>query len=210
MFPPRKPVGQRTFHLIIGRGLGCLAVVILPLIVLADTQRYELKTFSVDRPPHSDWRLMTKGPDSIWFHRAVSIDEFSMISAMKLKMAADQWVLDDQALSSILIQEYRESTAQAGHQVTDEVSDVRTIGGKRFYTNSVTLPAIHAQPVDRSFVAKELIYIYIVPRESASRPDLYFFAFTDVRGKKIPFDQNQKEFLAVLKSFQLVQPSGSS
>ena len=145
---------------------------------------------------------MSQGPNSIWFHRAVSINEFSMIGAVEIEISQDRWSMSDKEMAKMEIEDYRETTLNSGHVFKDKAFKILTLQGKRFFADAAILPAIHSMPIDPNLEAHELVYIFIMPREPSTEPHLYFFIFTDVHHKDASFEDNLKEFHFVLKSFK--------
>lgn len=183
---------------------------VLPIFLLtAGPERIDLLGFSLTPPSNPDWRTMTRGPDSVWFHRAISRDEFSMIGVLAIKIAKSKWAQEDRPIAEAIIREYRESSAAGGAPIKDEDFSVETVNGKVFFAGKASLPAVHAQPVDPSYRAREQVYVHIAPRGSSEEPHLFFFVFTDVRRREVPFEEDLAEFVGVLESLR-VGPSAES
>ncbi len=186
---------------------GLLLAMVLPLSLSSEPQHYDLLTFGLSAPSGVGWEVMSHGVESIWFRRAASEREFSMIGITAMKeIAQDRWTMSDQELAQAVIQDYRQSTLRSGHVFTDETFETLTIEGKRFFADTALLPVIHTLPVDPNYMAHELVYIFIVPRKPAAHPFLYFFLFTDVHRKDHIFNDDLQEFLSVLKSFEPKPP----
>jgi hypothetical protein len=188
---------------------GAVVVAMVVATSADDTKRYDLHSFAVTGPAGQGWDVMSQSRETVWFSKALSVKEFSMIGIQAIRdIEAEQWGLSDENLAKSVIQEYRDSTVRSGHTVENEQFEEKQINHKTFYTSTAHLPVIHALRVDPQYDANELVYIYVAPRSPETQPIVYFFLFTDVRKREEPFESHLKEFLSVIVSFEPKEGEG--
>lgn len=179
---------------------GIFAALFFPLILVGDPSVHKLRTFNISSPPHASWRLMVQGGDSIWVHRARSPQQFLMMGIMSIEIVPERWSMEDQELAQAIIHDFH---IESGSTLQDEMFEVKTIEGKRFFPNSALLQAFHSNPLQVNLTAHELVYVFIGERKVSERPALYLFAFTDVHDQEVIFEEDFQEFYSVLRSFKL-------